>query len=206
MQKKELVIQKLQEVRDKIPEMKPKGVMFRGTAEFSAWRNAGAKWLKLGLPHTRDELEQFQYVLDFAVLRVREGPDDYDYEDQEAYEKDCELAVSILNSAIENLQIELVTESPRAEATQKREREHPKYGVGQAETVIMGEGNIVNIVDTITVSDFLNVLEREIEAKVADAEEKKGLRQRLKEISQNPAANTVMGQALGALLRGAFGG
>ena len=135
---------------------------------------------------------------------MREGPDDYDYQDQEEYEKDCDRAASILNSAIENLEMEL--EPPKEEATQKRGRERPQYGVGRAETVIMGEGNIVNIVDTITISDFLNVLEKEIEAKVTDAEQKQGLLQKIKEISQNPAANTVMGQALGAMLRGAFGG
>ena len=207
MQKKELVIQKLQEVRDKIPEIKARGVLFRETAAFSEWMDNGTKWLKLGLPHTKDECEKFMYYIPFAVGRVRDGPDDYDEADQEEYEKDCDRAASTLKSAIENLEMDLVTEpKTEAEATQKRGRERPQYGVERAETVIMGEGNIVNIVDTITISDFLNVLEREIEAKVTDVEQKKGLRERLKEISQNPAANTVMGQALGALLRGYFGG
>lgn len=207
MQSKELVIQKLKEVRDKIPEIKAQGLPFRDTVGFSDWRDTGTKWLKQGGAYTKAELWKFEHVLHFAVSRVREGPDDYDYEDQEEYEKDCDRAASILNSAIENLEMEL--EPPKEEARKAERGPRSKYGgvtITEVDTVVIGEGNVLNIDKSITISDFLNVLEKEIEAKVTDAEQKKGLLQKLKEISQNPAANTVMGQALGAILRGAFGG
>lgn len=45
MKEKDLVIQRHREVRDKIPEIKAKGVTFRDTAEFSDWRDIVSKWL-----------------------------------------------------------------------------------------------------------------------------------------------------------------
>ena len=81
MQSKELVIQKLQEVRDKIPEMKEKEVPYLTTAEFDDWKNTGIKWLELGHPHTDDELHRFQLLfVTWRVIRTR-GPR-YTYEDQ----------------------------------------------------------------------------------------------------------------------------
>jgi hypothetical protein len=167
MQRKELEIQKLQEVRDEIPGIKEREVTYKETAEFSAWRAKGIKWLKLGLPFTKDELYSFQ-VFEFAVPRVREDAYDYDEDDQLEYERDCDRAAYLLDSAIENLQMGLVPDPP--------------------------------------VSELLKALEKEIEAKVTDANEKRGLRQKLKELSENPAAVTVMGQGVGELLRRAFGG
>ena len=208
MQRKELVIQKLREVRDKIPEMKQKDVPYLTTAEFDDWKNTGIKWLKQGQPHTDDELFNFRHLFaTWRIIRTR-GPS-YTDEDQWAYENDCDRAVSILNSAIENLENDLVvTESPTQEAI-RGGRERSKYGgvtITDVDTLVIGEGNILNLDKSITISDFLNVLEREIEAKVTDAEQKKGLLQKLKEISQNPAVNTVLGQALGTFLRGYFRG
>ncbi len=206
MQRRDLVIQKLKEVRDRIPEVKAQGVMFRDTAEFSEWRDTGTKWLKLGLPNTSAELEKFLYVLEFAVARVREGPDDYDEEDEEAYANDCDRAVSIVNSAIENLEMELVTEPPKVEV--KGGRERPKYRdvtISEVDTVVLGDRNVVSIVDSITISDFLNILDREVEANVADPDQKRGLRQKVKELLENPAFNTILGMTVGTVLRGTFG-
>ena len=60
MLRKDLIIQKLREIRDKIPEIKERGVTFHETAPFSEWRDTGAKWLRLGLPYTEAELYKFE--------------------------------------------------------------------------------------------------------------------------------------------------
>jgi len=201
------VISKLKEIRDGLPEIRKKGVMFRRTAEFRIWNDTVIKWLSLGLPNTQEELKKVKF-LDFAVSRVRMGSEDYDYEDQQEYEKDCEHTIYLISSAIENLEMGLVPGEPKAAETPRRERAPSKYGgvsIAQAGTVVMGDSNVVSIVDSITISDFLNVLEKEIEAKVVDAEQRKSLLQKVKELSQNPTFTTVLGQTLGQVLRAAFG-
>jgi hypothetical protein len=107
MPAKEQVIQKLEEVRDQIPSMKSNGVQSRDTPEFGIWKETGIKWLKLGLPHTTYELEEFQY-LRFAITRMRMAGEGYGYGDQQRFEKDCALATHLLSSAIENIKMELV--------------------------------------------------------------------------------------------------
>ena len=208
MEKINLVIQKLKEFRDKIPEIKEKEVTYHTTAEFDAWRAKGIKWLKLGLPFTKDELVAFERLY-FAVRRVREGPYDYDQEDQQEYEEDCDRAADLINSAVENIEMGLIPEAAGQVEPPRRGRGSARYGevsIAQAGTVIMGDENVVSIVDSITISDFLNALEKEIEAKVADPDEKKGLLQKIKAISENPITNTVIGQTVGAVIRGYFGG
>ena len=204
---KDLVIAKLKQIQETIPEIRKKGVGFRRTADFTIWKETGIKWLKLGLPHTQDELQRFKW-LGFAVARVRMGPDDYDRRDQAEYEKDCDHAIHLFTSAIENLEMGLVPEAPKPAEVESRGRKPSKYGgvsIAQAGTVVMGDSNIVSIVDSITISDFLNLLEKEIETKIVDRDQRKSLIQRLKELSENPTVTTVLGQTLGQVLRSAFG-
>src|SRR2546425_12613480 len=106
---KALVVQKLREIRDNMLEKKQKGVGFSDSAEFSSWRDTVTRWLKLGLPHTQDELKKFQYHLYFTVPRAQISDEDcYDYEDQSAYEKACDQTISLLGFAIENIEMGLI--------------------------------------------------------------------------------------------------
>ena len=106
------VVPKLPEVKTQIPGIKAKGVPHRQSVEFRAWQEKGIKWLKLGLPHTSFELQQFG-DLHFRILRMRAyGESGYDHDDHEQYVKDCGRAVTILESAIENIEMDLVPEAP----------------------------------------------------------------------------------------------
>lgn len=200
----ELTIQKLKEVQVDIREIKKKGVNFRDTTEFCAWRDKATKWLKLGLPYSQGELDMLN-SLGFAVRRMGMG-DGYDYDDQEQWDKDCDRALHLLGSAIENIELGLVPEKssePIGEGQRRRTSRDASGGVqiGQASTVVLGNSNTVSIVDSITVGNLLEALEKEIQAKVADPKEKEGLLQKLRGVSANPSIAQVVGQSLGHLLR-----
>ena len=199
---KDTVIQKLEECLAGIPDTKKRGVSFVEAAEFQAWKESITKWLKLGCPHTQDQLATFK-SLSFHVLRLRRRGETHDTADQERYEKDCDHTVYLLKSAIENLQLDLI---PQSEA-----RYHPVSSVegvsiGQAGTVVLGDGNVVAHVDSITISDFMNALEGEINAKVTDESKRRGLIQTLRTLSNNPTVAQIFGQTLGQFLRSTFGG
>jgi len=198
------VIERLKELKDQIPGIKSKGVEYLDSAEFKAWRDKVVKWLKLGFPHTHDEHEKFT-DLHFQIFRMRGfGEERYDYDDLETYKHDCDLAVTILDSAIENIEMDLVPETPQESNTGKKRSSGSKFGgvnIAQAGTVVMGDKNIVAKIDSITVSDFLKVLESQIQEQVQDPQQKATLLQKIEDISRNPAANTVLGQTLGHILR-----
>ena len=204
------VTTKLEEVKSQIPGIKAKGVEHRRSADFHAWKEKGIKWLKLGQPHTSHELKQFENLV-FMNFRVRawgEG-DGYDDDDEDQYEKDCDLAINILDSAIENIEGDLVPGDREKQPPSRQKRgEGSKFGgvnIAQAGTVVMGDKNIVAKIDSITVSDFLKVLEKEIQEKVQDPQHKTTVLQKVKAISQNPAVNTVLGQTIGQILRSMSG-
>ena len=198
----ERLTQKLGEVRNQIPAIKNHGVKFSNTAEFEVWKNGVIKWLKLGLPNTSDEVQRFQ-SMDFGYY------DDFHADqDQQQYEKDCDITTHLLDSAIENIEEGLVPGASEHTKTAGRTKRDSKYGgvnITKAETVVMGDSNIVSIVDSITISGLLEILEKEIQAKVTDPDQKTGLIQSLKALSTNPTFTTILSQTLGQVLRGASG-
>ena len=201
------VIQKLHQAGTQLGAIKSKGVEYRDDTEFSAWKDKGIKWLKLGGQHTSHEFNQFKGLM-FMSFTVRPfGTDRYYHEDQQEYEKDCNRAIAILNSAIENIEMDLIPETP----TEHRGRaktggsEFGGVNIAQAGTVVMGDKNIVAKIDSITVSDFLKVIEKEIHEKVQEPQQKTTLLQKVKDISQNPAVNTGLGQTIGQILRSMSG-
>ena len=207
---KDTVIQKLEECLAGIPDTKKRGVSFVEAAEFQAWKESITKWLKLGCPHTQDQLATFK-SLSFHVLRLRRRGETHDAADQERYEKDCDHTVYLLKSAIENLQLDLIPQSeaqdhPVSATRELRSVTREGVNIGQAGTVILGDGNVVANVDSITISDFMNALEREINAKVTDKSKRHGLIQTLRTLSSNPTVAQIFGQTLGQFLRSAFGG
>jgi len=201
-----MVIDKLRQLQEEIPGLKEQGVNYRQTAEFSRWKDGLGKWLQLGLPYTQGELGKIE-SLSYCVRRLRLGAGGFDRDDDVAYQKDLDRTHNLIGSAIESIELELVleqpTETPTAERGEKRE-EPRTVSVGEAETVIIGDRNVISIVDSITVADFLNIIEKEIEKQVEDEEIKRGLLQKLKDISEHPMVTAIIGQALGDVLRANF--
>ena len=107
----EQVVQRLKEVKAKIPEIRSKEVEYRDSPEFDEWKEKVIKWLKLGGPHTSSELAQFKELTFESIGVAAFDEDEYFEEDQDQYEYDCDRAVAILKSAIENIRENLVPET-----------------------------------------------------------------------------------------------
>lgn len=199
----EQVVQRLKEVKAKIPEIRSKEVEYRDSPEFDEWKEKVIKWLKLGGPHTSSELAQFKELTFESIGVAAFDEDEYFEEDQDQYEYDCDRAVAILKSAIENIRENLVPETA-AEPKFRAKVGGSNFGevnIAQAGTVVMGDKNIVTKIDSITVFDFLKMLENEIQEKVQNPRQKTTLLEKIKEFSKNPTVTTVLGQTLGQILR-----
>ncbi len=204
--KMDMVIKRLRQLQAEIPALKEKGVYFLKDPQFDTWHNNLVKWLKVGLPHTKMELDDIEYRI-YSVVRF--GSPGYDSDDETEYQRDLEITHNLIDSAIENIELDLVPEQPKepAEPKRGRKREEPRsVSVGEAGTVIVGDSNIISIIDTITVSDFLSSVKKEIETKVDDEDKKRGLLQKFKEVSEHPMITTILCQTLGDVLRRYFGG
>ncbi len=206
---KSLLVQKLKEFHVDVPNIKAHGVSSIETAEFQAWQEKITKWLKLACPHTATELQAFG-ELHFHFPRLRRRGEGSDSTDQERYERDCDRVASLLESAIENLEMDLIPGGViREQPSPSRARPIPcpeGIHIGQAETVVLGDRNVVTIADSITISDFMNALEREIRTKVTNPVEQQGLIDKVKALSGNPTFAQILGQTLGQFLRTTFGG
>ena len=203
---KELVIRKLKEYQSQITELKKSHVSERWASRFENWHSSLIKWLKLGLPHTQSELEEIQHK-SYEVPRGHLGRDDYDSDDQREYRNDLEKTDHLISSAIENIEIGLVPDKPNEPEEIKKGR-GSKYGgvnINRANTILMGDHNFVSAVQSVTISEFLEVLQNQIEKNVGDSEQKKGILQKLKEISENPTVTTILDQTLGQILKSTFG-
>ena len=184
----EQVVQRLKEVKAKIPEIRSKEVEYRDSPEFDEWKEKVIKWLKLGGPHTSSELAQFKELTFESIGVAAFDEDEYFEEDQDQYEYDCDRAVAILKSAIENIRENLVPETA-AEPKFRAKVGGSNFGevnIAQAGTVVMGDKNIVTKIDSITVFDFLKMLENEIQEKVQDPRQKTTLLEKIKEFSKTP--------------------
>jgi hypothetical protein len=203
---KELIIGKLKDYQSQITELKKRDVSDRWGAQFENWHSSLLKWLKLGLPHTQSELAEIQRK-SYMVPRGHMGSDDYDSDDDREYKNDLEKTDHLINSAIENIEIGLIPDRPNEPENVKRGR-GSKYGgvnINRADTILMGDHNLVNAVNSVTISDFLTVLQSQIEKKVAGSEQKKGILQKLKDISENPTVTTILDQTVGQILKSTFG-
>jgi len=99
------------------------------------------------------------------------GESGYDHDDHEQYVKDCGRAVTILESAIENIEMDLVPEAPDELQPRTKKTGGSKFGgvsIAQVGTAVMGDKNIFAKIDSINVFDFLKILEKEVQEKVQD--------------------------------------
>src|SRR5713101_7642695 len=176
-----LIVQKLSGLQARIPEFKGKHLPFLGNSEFSNWHSSLIKWLKLGLPYTAGELKSIE---EWRCVLVNLGGPRHNPDGERVYQNFLDVTSHAIDSAIENLENGFIPEQPELQ-TEEKKGNHSKYGgvnVGQANTVVVGDSNLITMVNEVTIKDFLTILEREVDKKAGDVEEKKGLVQKLKEI------------------------
>ena len=183
-----LVLQKLKEARDKIGEIKSGSLKFRDSSEFKTWWDSTYMWLKRGADHASNETISFAN-LDFTG-RTSHFHHDPSY-DLKHYQEACDRAKTYLNSAIENIENNLV--------------DRPSAHIQSAGKVIFGDSKTIKIVQSISIREVLVALENEIEAKVSDPEERKSLHQNIKGIFQSPLCNMVLNQSFSEFLKKYFG-
>lgn len=188
MKDKILVLQKLKEARDKIEETKSAGLKFRDSPEFKTWWDNTYKWLKRGSDHTSNESISFAN-LDFTG-RTSHFHHDPSY-DLKIYQEACDRARIYLKSAIENIENNL--------------EGRPSVNIQSAGKIIVGDNNTIKMVQSISIREVLEALENEIEDKVSDPEERKGLHEKIKGIFQSPLSNTMLNQSLAEFLKKYFG-
>src|ERR1700693_3380886 len=187
MKDKNLVLQKLKEASDKIGEIKSGGLKFRDAPEFKTWWDTTYKWLKRGVDHTSNESISFA-TLDFTgkTSHFHHNPAN----DLKNYQEACDRAKIYLNSAIENIENNLV--------------DRPSRHIQSTGKVIVSASNTIKIVHSISIREVLEALENEIEAKVSDPEERKDLHEKIKGIFQSPLSNTLLNQSLSEFLKKYF--
>ncbi|MFI5303738.1 MAG: hypothetical protein ACHQYP_02975 [Nitrospiria bacterium] len=204
MKDKNLVLQKLKEARDTIPEIKSGGLKFRDSSKFKAWWDNTCKWLRRGADHTSNESISFAN-LDFTG-RASHFHHDPSY-DLKLYQEGCDWAKIYLDSAIENIENNLVNR-PSVKHEPKKEEEgglNPReVNIQSAGKVIVGDSNTFRIVQSISIREVLKALENEIEAKVSDPAERKGLHKKINGILQSPLTNTILSQSLSEFLKKSF--
>jgi hypothetical protein len=202
-----LITSSLLQVKQETYRMKEKhGPDFINTAEFSAWEDKVIKWLAAGHFYTTSEQRSFRSIPFRSLTSAhRMALDDWERPAQEDYIKYCNRTISILESAIENIQIGLITEDAGANP-KKIKGENANSGryntnISRADTIVLGDGNIINRINSITVTDFLNTLEREMSLEDTSSKEIKGIFQRLRELSKNSSFASVLGQTVGQFIR-----
>lgn len=207
MENLSLLTSKLLELKLATYRMKEKdGPKFINTAEFSAWEDKVMKWLAAGHPYTASEQRSFRSVAFRSLASAsRMAVDDWECQAKDDYIKYCDRTISILESAIENIQLGLITEDADSKP-KKVERQNASSGryetnISRADTIVLGDGNIINRIDSITVTDFLNTLERQMSGKDTSSDEVKGIFQRIRELSKNPSFANVLGQTVGQFIR-----
>ena len=161
------------------------------------------KWLKAAGSHASDELSQFNQLQFYAGVAFGTG---YNPQDQKIFTRDCDRTVNIIESAIENLSIGLKMDTARPPAKKNQGRTIGSVTIGQAGSVVMGDRNVVAMINQLTVSDFLKILEEKVESSEIEPAERKTLLQKLKEFSENPMLNMFLGQTLAQFLKSQLGG
>ena len=98
------IIKSLEEAKTEIPLMKTRGPTAKDTSAFNILHEKIEKWLEAGDSVTDRELVRFR-ALTFGNPFMR-GADFYTHPDhRRQYENDCDMAVHLINSAIETLRI-----------------------------------------------------------------------------------------------------
>lgn len=187
MREKNLLLQNLKEASYKIREIKSGGLKFRDSPEFKTWWDTTYRWLKRGADHTSNESISFA-KLDFTGKTSHFHHDAAN--DLKIYQEACDRAKIYLNSAIENIENNLI--------------DRPSLHIQSAGKVIFGDSKTIKIVQSISIREVLEALENEIEAKVSDPEERKGLHENIKGIFQSPLSKTVLNQSLSEFLKTYF--
>ncbi|MFI5352391.1 MAG: hypothetical protein ACHQZS_05440 [Candidatus Binatales bacterium] len=196
-----VVIERLNRALARVPEYRAKGVSFTDTPEFSNWIEEDvSKWLKAGGPHCADQLDRLHRTHFSSMVISLRGPR-FTSADQEAYDQGMGATAGLLESAIENLELGLAHEPPASSRRAPGEG-GAKFGaitIDRAESVVVGDKNVLHITK-LTVGQLLIALEREIETRIPEPE-RRGLVQRLKDLTQNPSFASILATTAGELLR-----
>ena len=165
-------------------ELHRQGPRASGSGDFLNWRRDVVRWLKAGMPYTADLKIPFLNLRFQGIHQwVSESPAD-------PWNVAFEQTRHILGTAIENLQQEWATPSATNRST-------------SVPTVAGGPSNVIinaNIqLNSLTVSQVLAEVAGEIEK--VDKAEGRGLKERMKKWSENPAVKTILEAGLGAVLK-----
>lgn len=185
---KEQLIERLRELRVRVEEFKLKGVPFSEDAIFKKWNNDIVRFLRLGSPHTEQEVEDVKDLWFRSHVFSMGGG--YSQGDQRCFIQDLDAVGNALDAAIENISLNLVPYTGEVNAA-KEHHAKPSVVVHSAETVITGNQNTVNI-NSLTVNDFIRCLGNEIDKQVKDTDSKEGLRAQLTALAKHPAFTPLM--------------
>jgi hypothetical protein len=173
---------RLNEMLKRADELYKQGPRAYGTGEFLNWRRDVVRWLKAGMPYTADLKIPF---LNLRFERINEWVSESPVD---AWNVAFEQTRHILGTAIENLEQEWATPS----ATN---RSVPAIAGGPSNVII--NANIQ--LNSLTVGQVLDEVASEIEK--VDKAQGRGLRERMKKWSENPAVKTILEAGLGAVLK-----
>jgi hypothetical protein len=100
----EIVISRLEETKSEISAMKARGPAAKDDSAFSILRGKIDKWLNLGVPATEREFGDFR-AISFGNSYMH-GPDFYHHPGyQRQYANDCDMAIHLIDSAVESLKL-----------------------------------------------------------------------------------------------------
>lgn len=185
---KDQLIARLVELKEKVEEFKPKGVDFSKDAVFRKWHKDVIRFLRLGSPHTTQEVNDVEHLWFRSHVMSMGGG--YTRGDQQCYIQDLDTVSNALDAAAENISLDLIPYSQEPKV-QKGHQTKPSVVVHSAETVITGNQNTVSI-NSLTVSDFMRSLHNEIDAQVKDENSREGLRAQLTALAKHPAFAPLM--------------
>jgi hypothetical protein len=191
---KNLILQKLKELKDQIPFLKERRVTYKDTPEFKSWETSLKKWLLQGGADTHREYEAIEH-LDYQMLRM--GHPGYDRLDEQQYQSNLDDVLVALTSGIENLEMGLPAIPERKNGSI---RKHGDVTIN-AQNVAFGDNSNVTITNNITLANILEILEKEIESKVNEPEEKRRLLGGLRDFMKHPLTTAITAQGIAALLK-----
>lgn len=186
----ELLKQKIKQCLESIPDHQAMQFQHRESKEFSRWLESSRKWLRFAGPVCAYEHERFQ------ALQFRYNPTvwfsgaDFSQENYSKYRADLETAGTLLESALENLELGIVPSQADLPA--------PQVQITNLQTL-----NVA--LQHVTLTQLMEHALREAESKTQDPAEKQTLRQKWADLTQNQTFASVVGSTLGEVLKGVIG-
>jgi predicted nucleotide-binding protein len=127
----EIVISRLEEAKSEISAMKARGPAAKDDSAFSILRAKIDKWLDLGGRATEREFGEFR-AISFGNPFMQ-GPDYYHHPGhQRQYANDCDMAIHLIDSAVESLKLSQGASANGAAARPSRKRVFFGHGHYQA--------------------------------------------------------------------------